>query len=111
MGYWVGLGAILLVGLQDPVSLSASAMEKSRKGDYKGADADLSRAIELDPRNSQLYSERGDARYSLREWGKAVEDYSRAVELDPENWLRHFALGVGRLAKGDPDGAILVLTR
>jgi len=105
------LMAILLVGLQDPAALSESAKEKSKKGDYKGAEADLDRAIEFDPRNPQLYSDRGDARYSLRQWDKAVEDYSQAAELDPKNWIRHFALGVGRLAKGDYDGSIMVLTR
>jgi tetratricopeptide (TPR) repeat protein len=103
MMVWI---AILLVGLQDPAALSASAKEKSKKGDYKGAEADLSRAIEAEPGNAELHFERGDVRFSLGDWDRAIEDYSRAIDLAPDRWGFYLSRGIARMNKRDLDAAL-----
>src|SRR5437762_3010249 len=103
--------AILSLGLQDPAALSTSAKEKSKKGDYKGAEADLSRALEAEPRNVDLLLQLGDAHCSLGEWERSVQDYSRAIEFDPGRWLAHASRGIARINTRDLDGAILDLTK
>src|SRR5436189_4583748 len=105
----IALISILLFGLQDPAALRASAKEKVKNGDYKGAEADLSRAIEADPRNVDLFMERGDARWHLDNWDRVIEDYSRAIELAPDNWNGHLSRGIARMNHRDLDGALVDL--
>jgi tetratricopeptide (TPR) repeat protein len=97
--------AIALAALQGQDDWAASAKAKYEKRDYKGAEADFSRAIELDPKNAQLYLKRGDARFGLRDWDKAVEDYSRAMELAPDKPIPVLNRAGARWRKGDRDGA------
>ena len=87
----VALGAIFAVSLA--VSPSANAADnpfiksgnaKYLQGDYDGAIADYSRAIELDPDDAAAYYNRGNAKSELDDYHGAIADYSRAIELDPE---------------------------
>jgi tetratricopeptide (TPR) repeat protein len=52
---------------------------------YDQAIADFSRSIELNPRDSAAYNNRGLARAKgLKEYNKAIVDFTKAVELDPQ---------------------------
>jgi MtfA peptidase len=53
-------------------------------GDYKRAEADLSRAIRLTPRDAELYLERAKVRLRLGNRDGALGDAEQAVRLDPE---------------------------
>jgi tetratricopeptide (TPR) repeat protein len=70
---------------------------------YEEAEADLTRAIELDPENAAAYENRAIARLYLDRPDEALADANRAVELDQgELYTRLF---VARYA-GDYDTAI-----
>ena len=47
----------------------------------------FSQAIELDPSNHVLYSNRSGAYASLKDWQKALEDANKVTEIKPD-WPR-----------------------
>jgi tetratricopeptide (TPR) repeat protein len=57
-----------------------------RKGDYARAIADLTSAIELDPKLAEAFNTRAWAYYYKWEpdYGSAIADATRAIELDPK---------------------------
>ncbi|MBI3726312.1 protein kinase, partial [bacterium] len=82
------------------------------KTDNDGAIAAFTKALELDPKCSQAFAGRGDARVrKWGEWDKAIEDLTRAIELDPRNSSAWFNRGTARQAKGDHASAVADLTR
>lgn len=69
------------------------ATEKYNQGDYPGAIADYTRAIQLDPTFSEAYYRRGNAHAYLDEKTEAIDDYTRALAGDPGNAEVHHSRG------------------
>lgn len=70
-------------------------------GQYKQAIEQFTSALNLDPNNAILFSNRSAAYAGARQWTAALEDAQRAVELKPDwakGWGRQGAalLGLGR---------------
>ena len=91
-----------------------------RKGDYARAIADLTSAIELDPKLAEAFNTRAWAYYYKWEpdYGSAIADATRAIELDPKLAERDpkLADGFARRAAGaynrtEYDRAIVEATR
>lgn len=61
--------------------LQHSASEKEAHGDYDGAIADYTKAIELNPSSAHAHVERAGIYYTLDDHESAVKDYSKAIEL------------------------------
>jgi len=76
------------------------------KGDYDRALADLSRAIDLDPKLAFAFAERAHAYTNKGDPERAVADASRAIELDPKSSSSWRARGRAYSAKGDYDRAV-----
>lgn len=73
---------------QDPVvtqSLDANrqGVELFGSGQYENAIAKFSDAINLAPKSSRPYFNRGGAEYKLGRWAAAVADFQKALELEP----------------------------
>lgn len=65
----------------------------------------FSQAIELDPSNHVLYSNRSGAYASLKDWTKALEDASKTTELKPD-WAKGWGRkGTALHGEGDLVGA------
>lgn len=75
------------------------------KGDYKAAIADLSRAIDLDPKSARYLYERGVARLRDDQEQAAAADFDAALKLDPKNGLALLARGQLRLLAGQEAAA------
>lgn len=43
----------------------------------------LTRALALDPRNADLYKQRGEVFYKLRDYPSAIENISKALRVSP----------------------------
>ena len=71
-----------------------------------GAIADYNRAIEIDPKNSYTYVNRGIAKKAKGHLDGAIADYNRAIEIDPRDIRAYSNRGNAKKAKGDLDGAI-----
>jgi stress-induced-phosphoprotein 1 len=79
--------------------------------------SDTGKAIELDPSNHVLYSNRSASYASLRDFDKALVDANKCVELNP-GWSKGYGRkgaalhGIGDLGTGSPipsDGSELTM--
>ncbi|WP_295614207.1 tetratricopeptide repeat-containing serine protease family protein [Chamaesiphon sp. GL140_3_metabinner_50] len=86
--------------------LIASALQKERKGDYRGMLADMDRAIFLDSQNARLYYNRGVAKSMLGN-KDALGDYNQAIAIDPNQASAYNNRGVTKSDLGDNKGAIV----
>jgi len=55
-------------------------------GRYEDAIRDLTRAIELEPDNSEVYFFRGNVYMKEEQYEPAIADYSRAASADPNSF-------------------------
>ena len=53
--------------------------------DFDRAVVEYSRAIEIDPKQTDFYSDRGIAYAANRDYGRAIADYDTALKIDPNN--------------------------
>ncbi len=63
----------------------AEAQKALAKGDYKGAKEALDKAIELNPKDSDLYTQRAMANAQMQDYASALQDYDAAIAADPKN--------------------------
>jgi tetratricopeptide (TPR) repeat protein len=80
-------------------------------GDMNGAIADLSRAIDLDPKSEPAVYRRGAFKLQKGDYDGAITDLSRAIELSPNTADYYSDRGLAKLRKRDNDGAIVDFTR
>jgi formylglycine-generating enzyme required for sulfatase activity/Flp pilus assembly protein TadD len=86
-------------------------LAKYHKGDYDGAIADFTRAIEIDPRDATAYANRGGAKWSKRDLDGAISDCTKAIEINPRSAAAYTNRGGAKWSKNDFDGAIVDCTR
>lgn len=84
---------------------------KMDRQDCVGAIADYTKAIDLDPRYSAAFNNRGICRESQQDLDGAIADYTRAIELDPRFAEAFNNRGGLRNKRGDLDGAMADFTR
>ena len=75
-------------------------------GDLAGALADFDRALELAPRYTEAYSNRGTARHARGDDAGSVADFEQALEIDPRHAEAYNNRGAARHALGDPRTAL-----
>ena len=86
--------------------------QKYEKGDYKGALADLNRAIQLDPNNVKACNSRGTVKVRVKDYQGALVDFNRAIQLDPNSAKAHINRGALKaLQFQDNKGALADLNR
>jgi tetratricopeptide (TPR) repeat protein len=70
--------------------------------DYDRAIADLTEAIRLDPKITEVLQFRGNAYFGKRDYDRAIADLSEAIRLDSKLHVNAFRLrGMVYGAKGD----------
>jgi tetratricopeptide (TPR) repeat protein len=80
-------------------------------GEYEKAEADYTRAIELDPKDAVAYNNRGANYNAMGEYEKAEADYTRAIELDPKDAVAYNNRGANYNAMGEYEKAEADYTR
>jgi len=76
------VGPPLDLAASNAKALRARAISAYRNGDLKGAIADLDHAVQLDPKFSAAYIDRGIIFYRLREFGRAFADIARGERIE-----------------------------
>ena len=111
-------GLILLtlvsVGLADESTSNNTTVEKlirragqrSGRGDFEGALADIEKALQLDPRSADAFNQRGTVYYNQAKYAEALADYNKAVEFNPQHADAYANRGNTRYAMQDYKGAV-----
>ncbi|PVH83261.1 U-box-domain-containing protein [Cadophora sp. DSE1049] len=75
-------------------------------GDYVQAEALYSKAINHDPSNPLLYTNRSMALLKLHLYPRVILDTRHAISLLPHNMKAYFQLAQAQIALGDPSSAL-----
>src|SRR5262249_23497466 len=67
---------------------------------YDRAMDDLNRALALDPKLAEAWSDRGVAWFSKQDFTRAITDFNQALRLNPRQADTYYGRGVTRLAQG-----------
>lgn len=86
------------------------ALAKNDIGDFSGAVVDYSKIILLKP-DADTYYNRGNSRYSLKNYIEAKEDYQKAYELDSNFLDALFSLAHTKYDLADYEGSIKDITK
>ena len=85
-------------------------VEKSLEKDYRGAEAEYSRAIALNPRFFEAYLKRCEVRHRLGDDRGVLEDCRQLLEIEPQCAPAYYYLGRSRLRLGYAQSAIEAYT-
>ena len=80
---------------------------KKKLQDYRGAIADFTIAIKLNPDDVDAYNNRGIAKKNLQDYRGAIADYNKAIELKPDYVNAYINRGNAKYELKDLDGACL----
>lgn len=78
---------------------------------YDKAEADISEAIRLEPKEGNLYVNRAFLRYNCDDYFGAMADYDYAIQLDPLNSAAIYNRALLRMESRDNDRAIVDFSR
>ncbi|MGE0079071.1 MAG: tetratricopeptide repeat protein [Bacteroidales bacterium] len=81
------------------------ASAEIRLEDYTSALNDYNKALELDPRNVNIYSYRALVYFKLTNYTDAINDYNNALDLEPESSLTYYNRGMTYLRLSDKQKA------
>jgi len=100
-----GCTEIIERGDKETAKLRASAYVLRGKhyinqSDYQHAIADLTKAIELDPKFGDAYYLRGNSYFAQGDYDRAIADETKAIELDPKRSSAYWIRGKAYSAKG-----------
>jgi tetratricopeptide (TPR) repeat protein len=85
--------------------LFSRARNKSAEGDYEGALEDYSEYIELEPKDTDAYNNRGEIYFELAEYQAALDDFKKANEIAPGEQYTRAALAITHHALGNVEQA------
>ena len=78
--------------------------------DYRGAIADYTGAIKLNPNDASAYKNRGNAKLEIKDYGGSIADYTSAIKLNPNDAGAYYNLGIVRSRLKTYEGAIVDYT-
>ncbi len=103
-------------GLAKPLSQGQSSISaetyflwgnaKYKSGDYAGAIADYTKAIQLEPNVISVYNNRGLAKASLEQYAAAIADFDIAIRLQPDDANAYNNRGIAKYELGQHFAAI-----
>jgi tetratricopeptide (TPR) repeat protein len=74
-----------------------SGIDKSTKGDYQGAIADLTKVIEQYPNEPKPYHYRGINKFNLKDYSGSIVDFNRAIGLNPKYADSYYMRGMAKI--------------
>jgi tetratricopeptide (TPR) repeat protein len=91
-----------------------SAITKKKNGDFQGAIADATKAIQLDPNKAHYYFVRAEARTQIRDYQGTIADATKAIQLSGKKYVDPYFYRVranARIGIRDYQGAIADATK
>lgn len=96
---------------QTSVDLNFSGVEKDEQKDYKGAIAEYSKAIALNPKYAIAYYNRGISKNNLKDYQGAIADYTKAIEINPKDAAPYLYRGISKISMNQKDSGCLDLRK
>jgi tetratricopeptide (TPR) repeat protein len=87
-------------------ALAARGAIYANKREYDLALSDLTKTVELSPKDARSYSNRGLAYLRKGDFAAAIEDFNKAIDLDPKNAVAYNGRGVAYVWQSDFEAAI-----
>lgn len=84
----------------------ADAQKNMATGNYKGAVADIDKALQKTPSDGSLYYERAKANMAQNNTSEAIKDLSKAIEINPNDASAYYNRANQKSLLGDNKGAI-----
>ena len=102
----LGLALLLASNQAGAADYKLRGIEEYKRGDLDAALADLTQAVERDPKDAEARLNRGFVRQAKGNLDGASEDYNHAIELDPKDARPYNNRGFVKQTKGDWEGAL-----
>jgi len=83
-----------------------SGLAKSINKDYKGAIADYTKVIRINPKFTDIYTFRAEAKMRLGDYKGAIADLTEAIRINPKDTNAYGVRGVMKARLGDKQGGI-----
>jgi tetratricopeptide (TPR) repeat protein len=93
-------------GQSEAEKLNIQGNDFGRQGKYDEAIIRYDKAIELDPKYSEPFYNRGKAKLNLKNYIGAIDDFNKALKLDPNNSDIYNNRGIAKKKSNDLKGAI-----
>lgn len=97
--------SVSLAQVEEAQQAYSRGLEKRSDGDWDGAIAEYSRAIDLNPNYAEAYCNRGNMKYANGDISGALADFNKAIKLTPDYAQAYFDRSQAKQAKGDLNGA------
>jgi tetratricopeptide (TPR) repeat protein len=105
-GYF-GRGTERLAGLErNATNPGRENLNKIIIDDVTSALDDFDKAIQMNPKTSDSYNNRGRLKYILGDYDQAIADFDKAASLDPKNFQALMNRGTANRAKKNYDAAL-----
>ena len=85
--------------------------DKAANGDYYGAIADFTKAIEINPNVGFYYNQRGNAKGELKDCYGAISDYTKSIEINPNRESTYYNRAICKISLNDYYGIISDCTK
>ena len=79
--------------------------------DYRSSIQDYNKAIELNPKYTYAYNNRGLAKVNLKDYRGAIQDYNKAIEINPNYADAYYNRGVAKIGLGQKNSGCLDLSK
>ncbi|NNU33548.1 tetratricopeptide repeat protein [Mucilaginibacter sp. S1162] len=86
-------------------------MAKNQHKDYKGAIADLKKALAINPNDAVAYVNLGNSYIFSANYGTAIQYYNEAIKLNPDYANAYNTRGIAKYFYGDKKGACVDINK
>ena len=87
------------------------AVKLAQAGANEEAIAEFTLAIQLSPKDAQIYNDRGLVYHRMNRFPEAMEDFSKAIEIAPKNYAGYSGRGAALVAQNQNDAALVDLNK
>ncbi|KAJ3212811.1 cytochrome c oxidase subunit 1 [Dinochytrium kinnereticum] len=92
--------------IEDPALFMLIAKARVKCNDNEGAIRDLSKALEYNKKEPQIYLQRGICYENLRDWSHAAAEFSRCIAQNPGYAKAYYHRGLCKLHEGNSRGVV-----
>ncbi|MTJ08284.1 MULTISPECIES: tetratricopeptide repeat protein [unclassified Anabaena] len=106
LDYQQQLQPVINIDPDDAIGYKNRGNNRAELGDYEGAIADYTQAIQINNHDVDAYYHRGNAYSDLGNYSAAITDYTQAIKINSQYIDAYYNRGNARLEVADKQGAV-----